>query len=85
MQQYTFRPQGVCTKQITLHIEGDTIAAVEFLGGCPGNLIGIKSLVEGQSIHAVIEKLDGIVCGDRPTSCPDQLVHALRQYLSEQG
>lgn len=84
MTQYIFEPQGVCTKKITLEIEGDIIQMVHFQGGCPGNLIGIKSLVEGQSISTVMEKLDGILCGERSTSCPDQLVKALRQYLAEQ-
>ena len=61
--------------------DGNVIKDVDFLGGCPGNLFGIKSLVKGMKIEDVIEKFSGIKCGDKPTSCPDQLAKCLSEVL----
>lgn len=77
-----YRPEGVCAREISFDIEGDIIKSLNFKGGCPGNLIGIKSLVEGDSIENVIEKLEGIRCGAKSTSCPDQFAKALKLYLN---
>ncbi len=80
VSMYRFKTSGVCSKEITFDIEGDIIKNVNFLGGCPGNLLGIKSLVEGKKIDDVIKKLKGISCGGKSTSCPDQLSKALELY-----
>lgn len=77
---YVFKTSGVCSKEIRFEIEDDVIKSVEFVGGCPGNLIGIKSLVEGSTVDDVIEKLKGIPCGSKSTSCPDQFTKALELY-----
>ena len=72
----------VCSQQMKFEIEGDTIKSVEILGGCPGNLIGISNLVKGMKINDVIRKFEGISCAGKPTSCPDQMAQALKQYLA---
>lgn len=77
----TFKPSGVCCKEITFDIdENNIIKSVDFLGGCPGNLLGLKHLVEGSKADEVADKLAGIPCGTKSTSCPDQLSKALREY-----
>lgn len=70
---------GVCSKKITFDIKDDTVHGVEFLGGCNGNLQGIGKLVEGMKVDEVISRLEGIRCGFRATSCPDQLTKALKE------
>lgn len=70
--------QGTCSREITIELDGDKVKDVSFLYGCPGNLNGIKALVKGMKISDVIEKLEGITCGQRGTSCPDQLATALK-------
>ena len=77
--QYTYKTQGTCSQQIVIDIDGDVITNVSFLGGCNGNLKGIGKLVIGMKIDDVIAKLDGITCGFKPTSCPDQLAQALKK------
>lgn len=79
--EYTYVPSGVCSRMITFEVENEIISNVKFTGGCNGNLKGIASLVEGMNIHNAIEKLEGIRCGMKPTSCPDQLSKALKQAL----
>ena len=78
--KYTYRPQGTCSQVIELDIEGDVLNEVFFWGGCSGNLQGISHLVKGMRIDDVIDKLEGIRCGYKSTSCPDQLCQALRAY-----
>ncbi|MGM9973503.1 MAG: TIGR03905 family TSCPD domain-containing protein [Clostridiaceae bacterium] len=68
---------GVCSKEINIELEGDTIKTVEFKSGCPGNLIGISQLVKGMKVQEAITRLKGIKCGTKNTSCPDQLAIAL--------
>ncbi len=79
--KYTYNTSGTCSSQIILDINenNNTINSVKFIGGCNGNLQGIASLIQGQDIDTVIEKLSGIRCNMRPTSCPDQLARALKQ------
>lgn len=74
-----YRPKGVCSQKITFDIEDGKVKNVKFLGGCNGNLQGIASLVEGMPVEEVIEKLEGIKCGYKNTSCPDQLAKALEE------
>ena len=78
-----FRPQGVCSQLINVELDGDTIKSVEFVGGCSGNTQGVARLVEGMNVDEAISRLDGIKCGFKPTSCPDQLAQALKQYKGE--
>ena len=80
MNQFTFRPQGVCSQLIEIETEGNIIQDVRFTGGCNGNLKGISSLCSGMKIDDIIEKTKGIKCGFKQTSCPDQLANALMAY-----
>ena len=75
---YSFCPQGVCSLQMDIDVEDGVIRSVEVLGGCSGNLQGISRLVEGMDVDEVIRRLEGIRCGFKPTSCPDQLAKALK-------
>ena len=70
---------------INIELEGDIIKKVEFIGGCPGNVIGLAKLSEGRSAEDIIKRVEGITCGFKPTSCPDQLAKALRMALAEQA
>ena len=75
-----YQTQGTCCRMMQVKINEDgTIEDVDFLGGCPGNLYGIKSLVKGMKIDDVISKFSGIKCGDKTTSCPDQLAKCLSE------
>lgn len=76
-----FQPKGVCSKLMQIRIKDDIIEDVEFVGGCAGNLSGIGMLIRGMNINEVITKLQGIPCGKRPTSCPDQLTQGLKAYI----
>ncbi|WP_243546962.1 TIGR03905 family TSCPD domain-containing protein [Pseudodesulfovibrio tunisiensis] len=78
----TFTPKGVCSKLIRFAVEDGKVRNVAFTGGCDGNLKGIAKLVEGMDAEEVIEKLQGITCGKKATSCPDQFSIALREYLN---
>ena len=78
----TFNPSGVCCKEIIFEVnENNIITDINFIGGCPGNLIGLKQLVIGQNAHKVADKLANIPCGGKSTSCPDQLSKAIRQNI----
>ncbi len=74
---FEYHTRGVCARSIIIEVEGDIIKAVRFNGGCNGNTKGIASLIEGMKIDEVISRLDGVDCGGRGTSCPDQLAKAL--------
>ena len=80
---FTFTPRGVCSRRMTVELEDGVIRAVHVEGGCDGNLQGISRLVVGMSAQDAIERLRGIRCGFRPTSCPDQLSQALEQALAQ--
>ena len=75
-----YQTHGTCSKMIGVAIEDDIIKKIQFLGGCQGNLTGISKLVTGMNINDVIDKLEGIDCGGRGTSCPDQLAKCLIEY-----
>lgn len=81
--KFTYKTKGTCSRSIEIEIEGSTLRNVWFEGGCSGNLQGISSLIKGQDVDWVIGRLDGIQCGMKPTSCPDQLARALREYKEE--
>ena len=76
---------GVCARYVDIEVDGDVIKKVTFLGGCSGNTQGLARLVEGQKIDDVIDKLSGIRCGFKNTSCPDQLTRVLRKVKDEQN
>ena len=82
---YTYRPVGVCAKEIGFEIEDNIVTRLHFTNGCPGNLMGIARLVEGMTVDEVIGRLKGIACGKKATSCPDQLCVALAQWKREQA
>ncbi len=75
--EYRFKPEGVCSKEMIIELDGDIIKSVKIVGGCPGNTVGLTYMIQGRKIDEVIEKLKGIPCGARSTSCPDQLAKAL--------
>jgi uncharacterized protein (TIGR03905 family) len=76
---YDYKPRGVCSQKIEFDIEEGILKNVKYVGGCNGNLKGIGSLVEGMKVEEVIERLEGIKCGIKQSSCPDQLARALRE------
>jgi len=76
--QFQYKTKGTCSQQINFEIEDGRLKNVQYLGGCNGNLQGIGALVEGMKVDEVIERLEGIQCGYKPTSCPDQLATALK-------
>lgn len=81
-----YRTHGTCSMQIILDLNTDhTIQNVEFIGGCSGNTQGISSLVKGMKAEEAIDRLEGIRCGNKPTSCPDQLAKALKLALSSEA
>lgn len=80
---YTYRPKGVCSQLMQIGIEDGVVTELSVMGGCNGNLQGIAHLVKGMKVEDVVAKLEGIRCGRRPTSCPDQLAQALKQITSE--
>ena len=75
---YTYRPRGVCSQLMEVEVEDGKIRRVQVLGGCDGNLQGISRLVVGMDVDEVISRMEGIRCGGKPTSCPDQLAQALK-------
>lgn len=74
-----FTPSGVCSRQINIEVEDGIVKSAEFIGGCNGNGKGIGMLVKGMKVEDVIERLQGIKCGYKNTSCPDQLAKALKE------
>lgn len=80
---YTYTPRGVCSRKMTVELDGDVIKSVRIEGGCHGNLQAIGKLVEGMTARDAIEKMRGIRCGFKPTSCPDQLSLALEEALKQ--
>lgn len=76
--EFAYKTKGVCSRNIYIDVEGDIVKKVQFEGGCNGNTKGISALVEGMKIDDVIEKLSGLTCGFKGTSCPDQLAEALK-------
>lgn len=74
---YMYKNQGTCSSHIKIEVEGDKLISAEYYGGCAGNTKGIAALVSGMPVSEVIERLAGIRCGFKPTSCPDQLAKAL--------
>ena len=74
-----YQPKGVCSRRMRIEVENGIVKSLEVQGGCYGNLQGISRLVEGMRVDDVIARLEGIRCGFKPTSCPDQLAQAPKQ------
>lgn len=79
--QYEYKTHGTCSQRILFDVEDGKVHNVKFIGGCDGNLKGISSLVEGMDVQDVISHLEGIRCGHKNTSCPDQFAKALKEVL----
>jgi len=77
--QYEYKTKGTCSQRILFDVEDGKVKNVQFIGGCNGNLKGIASLVEGMGVEEIIARLEGIRCGMKATSCPDQLAAALKE------
>ena len=80
---YSYRPRGVCSQRMDIEVEDGKIRSVQVIGGCDGNLQGISHLVAGMDVDEAISRLEGIRCGFKPTSCPDQLAQALKACKAE--
>lgn len=80
--RFEYKTKGTCSQRILFEIVDGKVTNVEYIGGCNGNLQGISKLVDGMDVDAVIGKLQGIRCGMKPTSCPDQLANALQEAKS---
>ncbi|MBQ7383675.1 MAG: TIGR03905 family TSCPD domain-containing protein [Clostridia bacterium] len=80
MEHITYTPKGVCSRKIDIDVEDGKIVSAKFSGGCAGNTQGVAKLLVGMEIDDAIERLAGIRCGFKATSCPDQLAEALKQY-----
>ena len=81
--QYEYKTKGTCSQRILFEINDDKVSNVQFIGGCNGNLQGISKLVEGMDANEVISRIEGIRCGFKPTSCPDQLATAIKEALNK--
>ena len=80
---YTYRQRGVCSQLMEFELEGNTVRSLKVTGGCDGNLQGIARLVAGMDVDEAIARMEGIRCGFKPTSCPDQIAQALKAYKAE--
>ncbi len=84
--EYRYKPSGVCSREFVFDIKDDIIQKLDVVGGCSGNLQGISKLLVGMNINDVIERIKGLKCGMKSTSCPDQIALALQKFLeSEQN
>lgn len=79
--KYTYRTKGTCSREISFELQDGIVTNISFLGGCNGNLKGVSMLAEGQKAEDIIERLEGIKCGFKTTSCPDQLATALKEAM----
>ncbi len=77
--QYT--PRGTCSRQFQIEVEEGVIQDIQVIGGCDGNLKGLSSLLKGMKVEEAIHRMEGIRCGTKPTSCPDQMAQALKKAL----
>ncbi|MCD8085276.1 MAG: TIGR03905 family TSCPD domain-containing protein [Clostridiales bacterium] len=77
----SYQPKGVCSRLMNIEVEDGVIQNLEVIGGCNGNLKGISALVKGMKVEDAISRMEGIRCGFKSTSCPDQIAQALKQAL----
>lgn len=78
METIRYTPRGVCSRKMEIDVEDGVIQAVRVLGGCSGNLQGLSALLKGMAVDEAVARMEGIRCGMKPTSCPDQLAQALK-------
>lgn len=81
MEKYIYYPQGVCSNKMEFMIENNKLVDMNVIGGCNGNLKGIKALIIGMDINEIIDKLSGITCNMKKTSCPDQIAKGLKECV----
>lgn len=83
MDKIEIAPKGVCSRKIVVEVENEIIQNVSFVGGCPGNTLGLASLLKGMKIDEAIERLSGIKCGFKSTSCPNELALGIKEYYKK--
>lgn len=83
--EYSYKPSGVCSREFVFDIDNDIIKSLKIVGGCSGNLQGISSLLIGMNINDVVNRIEGIKCGMKTTSCPDQIALALKKYIESEN
>ncbi len=83
--KFEYIPKGVCSSKMEFDIENDTVLSLKISDGCPGNLMGLSQMVRGMNVDEIISRLDGIHCGRKKTSCPDQLAQALKAYKAQRS
>lgn len=83
MKEINFTPNGVCSKNMKIIVENNKIVSIDIIGGCQGYSHGVMSLLKGMDIDYIIERFDGVKCGFKSTSCPDQIAKALKQLKKE--
>lgn len=83
METITYTPRGVCSQRMEIDVDEGVIRQARVMGGCSGNLQGICSLLRGMRVEEAIQRMEGIKCGFKPTSCPDQMAQALKQAVKE--
>ena len=79
-----YNTRGTCSRKVIIDVENDIITDCKFIAGCPGNTLGVSTLIKGMSVSEAISRLKGIKCGMKSTSCPDQLARALEEALANQ-
>lgn len=83
--RFEYKPKGVCSTKMIFDLDGDIIENLTVVNGCNGNLKGISVLLKGRNINEVIGQLEGITCGFKPTSCPDQIARGLKEYMASRA
>ena len=83
--EYIYKSSGVCSREFIFDIEDDRVKSLEVIGGCNGNLKGIAKLITGMKLEDIISRIEGVKCGFKKTSCPDQIACALKAYLNEKN
>lgn len=81
MEKFRYYPKGTCSREMNFTIEDNRIKDVEIIGGCAGNLLGISNIIKNKTLSEVIEAFEGVPCGKKGTSCPDQIACALKKYM----
>lgn len=83
MDKIVIIPNNVCSRKILVEVENNIIKNVEFTGGCPGNTVGVATLLKGMSVEDAISRLEGIKCGFKNTSCPNELIKGIKEYYKK--
>lgn len=83
METFIYKPKGVCSREMRFEMNGDVIENVTIVGGCAGNSLGIARILRGKHIDEVLDSFDGVRCGGKVTSCPDQIAQALKEYSNK--